>query len=88
MTARRSNPGVYLSDAAARRIDTAKAKAKALPVKDLEWHQVEVRRLEEILKRVIKERDEWMSRCDQLNVMLGQASAGMELADLIKRMTS
>jgi len=51
-------------------------------------YQVEASRLEEILKRVIKERDEWMSRCDQLNVMLGQASAGMELADLIKRMTS
>lgn len=49
---------------------------------------VEVHLLEGILNRTIDQRDMLKNQVEQLTMLLGQAAAGMELADLIKRMTS
>lgn len=47
---------------------------------------VECRRLEEIVKRLATSRQQLRNQNDQLNLLLGEAQAGMELADIIKRM--
>jgi predicted nuclease with TOPRIM domain len=57
------------------------------PERTLEWLVVENARLERILKGVLADRTRLETQVSELTQQLGQAAAGMELADLIKRMT-
>lgn len=50
-----------------------------------EYEIVEVRRLQEQIKQLEKDRDHWLFTADQNAMLLGQAQVGMELIDVLRR---